>query len=288
MADTAREAWTRRLQSVVVMVSVFVTVVYGSLWALQERLIFHPAPAPYEVPADGERVALRLGDGTPVVGLWGAARVDGAPVADPRAVPTAVFCLGNGGTVGRSLGSWAGVRDLGANVLMFDYPGYGESGGAPTEASVREAAVAAYEAARARPDVDPTRLVAFGHSLGGAVAIDLASREPVAGLVAMSTFTSMADMAWHRYFLPRADLLLRHPFRSVDKLPAIHVPTFLAHGDADPVVPFAMMDRLARVAGGPVTTVVGPRGTHAVLAGEPGAPVREGLRRWFAALPPRQ
>lgn len=287
MPDAPPRPWPRRLLGLLRGALVFGITLLTGLFLIQERMIFHPGGSDWSTPPDGERVELELADGTRVVALWGPALQGGAPVADPRAHPSALFCYGNGARLATSVGAWRAFRNMGVNLLAFDYPGYGGSGGKASEASIREAATVALAALRARPEVDPGRVLALGHSLGGAVAIDLASREPLAGLVALSTFTSMEDMAWERFRVPRADLLLRHHFRSAEKLPGITVPTFLAHGTVDGVVPFEMLDRLRTVAGGPLTVVVAPGAGHDVLGGEEGAPVRRALRAWLRALPPR-
>ena len=95
----------------------------------------------------------------------------------------------------------------------------------------------------------------LGHSVGGAVAIDLASRRPVAGLAAFCSFTSLADMTRLHYpFLPTT--LLRHRFDSERKLRTMTLPTLIGHAGADRIVPPAMSDRLAAAAAGPVTRFV--------------------------------
>jgi fermentation-respiration switch protein FrsA (DUF1100 family) len=96
-------------------------------------------------------------------------------------------------------------------------------------------------------------MVPVGWSLGAAAAIDLASRKPVAGIVTVSAFTSMHDMA-HKLlpFMPTS-LLLRHHFENERKLRSIDRPIFIAHGKVDDIIPYAMSDRLAKAAKGPVT-----------------------------------
>ena len=140
------------------------------------------------------------------------------------------------------------LRRLGANVVLADYPGYGMSEGTPSEAGCYAAADAVYDHVVSRPEVDAARIVPVGWSLGAAVAIDLAARKPVAGVAALSTFTSMRDMA--RRLVPWAPTaLLRHRFESEAKLARLRCPVFLAHGAQDRIIPSAMCDRLAAAAG---------------------------------------
>src|SRR6185436_310427 len=94
---------------------------------------------------------------------------------------------------------------------------------------------------------------AAGHSLGGAVAIDLAARKPLAGAAAFCAFTSMVDMAARRYPYVPVPLLLRHRFENERKIPRVRCPLLLVDARDDALIPGAMSDRLARAAGGPVT-----------------------------------
>jgi fermentation-respiration switch protein FrsA (DUF1100 family) len=140
-------------------------------------------------------------------------------------------------------------------VIIPDYVGYGMSGGRPSEQGTQVTADAVYNYLVSTRKVEPGRIIAAGWSLGGAVAIDLASRRDLGGLVVFSTFTSGADMA--RRVLPFApvSLLLRHRFDSARKIAKIRCPILIGHGRLDPIIPFAMGEKLAATAGGPVTTL---------------------------------
>jgi pimeloyl-ACP methyl ester carboxylesterase len=231
------------------------------LGSLQTWLIFPGAAsqgrASAIVPenADYTRLDLRAADGTAVAALFGRARMAGDR-------PTVLFCYGNGNCVADCGWIFEQFRRIGAHVIIPDYEGYGMSGGRPSEAGCYAAADAAYAWLRAQPDIDQRRIFAAGWSIGSAVAIDLASRRPVAGLVAISPFTTMAAMA-HRQFpwLPTA-LLLRSHFDNLAKIPGITCPILLAHGMRDTFIPPEMDDRLAAVAKTKVTRVHIATGTH--------------------------
>jgi fermentation-respiration switch protein FrsA (DUF1100 family) len=136
--------------------------------------------------------------------------------------------------------------------MIPEYAGYGMSGGTPSEAACYATADAAFHHLAARDDVDSGKIVVGGWSLGGAVAIDLAARKPVVGLVSFSSFTRLAELAHRQFpFLP-ASLLLRHRFESERKIGRVHVPILIGHGRDDTLIPYAMSDRLARAAGGAV------------------------------------
>jgi fermentation-respiration switch protein FrsA (DUF1100 family) len=122
----------------------------------------------------------------------------------PAASPSTfwlLICHGNAGNLSeldRPL-HYAGLHQLGLSLLAFDYRGYGESGGIPTEAGLYQDADAAYRYLREQRGVPANRIVIFGHSLGSAVAIDLATRVPAAGLIVEGAFTSATDRGQELY-----------------------------------------------------------------------------------------
>lgn len=249
--------WAWRVVRSLLLLYVLVVAVFATL---QARLIFpgsHTQHQPEAVvrPSPGcSLVALETRDGTGIKALFGPALTpDGNPRPDAANRPTILFFYGNGMHVRAALEEFEAFRRLGANVMIPDYVGYGMSDGRPSEAGCYATADAAYAHLLKRTDIDPRKIVAAGWSLGGAVAIDLASREGVAGLAIFSSFTRMADVVREHYpFLP-ANLLLRHRFESERKLARVRCPILIGHGLADEIIPAAMSDRLARAALGPVT-----------------------------------
>jgi fermentation-respiration switch protein FrsA (DUF1100 family) len=152
-------------------------------------------------------------------------------------------------------------RRLGANVIIPDFEGYGMSGGKPSEAGCYAAADVAYKYLLSREDVDSKQIVAIGWSLVAAVAVDLASRRHVAGLVTVSAFTSLRAMAQQFISWLPMSLILKYRFDNEKKLAEISCPVLIVHGTDDELVPFAMSGQLAGVAKGKVTRfdVVGGR-----------------------------
>lgn len=249
-------------------IALYVLVV-GLLYFAQDTLVFPGSatqgrPEARLEPRPGtELVRLRTRDGTPIVGLFCPALLaNGRPDPDAATRPTLLDFYGNGMYLVAAERGVDDFRRLGANVLIVEYPGYGMSGGRPSEAGCFAAADAFYDYLLTREDVDPTRIVALGWSLGGAVAIDLAARREVAGLIVLSTFTGAGDLARQSYPWVPIGLLLRHPFASLSKIERVRVPTFIGHGRRDEVVPHAMADQLARAAGGPVTRYSDPDADH--------------------------
>jgi fermentation-respiration switch protein FrsA (DUF1100 family) len=137
--------------------------------------------------------------------------------------------------------------------MVPEYLGYGMSGGEASERGCYAAADAAYAHLLERRDVDLGRIVAVGESLGGAVAIDLATRRPVAGLATFAAFSSVAEIGSSRYPLVPVSLFLRHPFDNARKIRQVRCPILLVHGERDATVPCRMQGRLASAALAPVT-----------------------------------
>jgi uncharacterized protein len=141
-------------------------------------------------------------------------------------------------------------QELGAAVLILDYPGYGRSTGRPTEAGCYAAADAAYDWLTGPQRVAGERVLLYGGSLGCAVAVDLAARRPHRAQVLVSPFTSVPEVARHLYpILPRR--LVPNLFDNLTKIPRCRRPVFLAHGTADRLVPFSQAERLFAAANEP-------------------------------------
>ena len=143
-------------------------------------------------------------------------------------------------------------RDLGFAVLAVDYRGFGESSDvAPTEALAYEDAEAAWDyLARMAPG---RKRYIVGHSLGGAIATELARRrDDASGLVLEATFTSVRDMIdqspWG--FLP-VGLILTQNFDTLSKIGEVKVPVLITHGTRDSIVPVQMGERLYEAAKAP-------------------------------------
>ncbi len=148
-----------------------------------------------------------------------------------------LVCHGNAGNISHRLDTCVALLSTGVNVLVFDYRGYGRSQGRPSEEGTYRDAQAVY-AWLLQKGFAGTNIIAFGESLGGGVAAELAVREPVGGLVLQSTFTSIPDMGAELFpWLPVRWLAkIRYDTRS--KLPRLHVPVLVMHSPADELVRF--------------------------------------------------
>ena len=240
------------------------------LYMFQTRLIFpgsatQGSPDAKVEPRSGtELLALETESKDQVVALFGPALTEtGTPHPEASSRPTLLYFYGNGtNLLDVDSEVFDRFRRMGVNVLVPDYAGYGMSGGSAGERPCYQTADACYEHLMGRKDVDSNRIVVVGCSLGGAVAIDLAARRAVAGLVAFSTFTRMSEMASRRYPFVPASLLLRHRFDSIDKIARVSCPILLGHGDSDRFIPADMSMTLAAAATAPVTTFIVERADH--------------------------
>lgn len=158
-----------------------------------------------------------------------------AGVAD---APVILFCHGNGGNIGGRVWLVQAYHTLGLAVLIFDYRGYGESTGKPSEAGTYTDAAAAWDHLVNDRDIAPHRIIALGRSLGGAVAVELATRVRPGALVVESSFTSARDMAAAMFpFLP-IRWLCRFRYDNLAAIGNVHCPVLIAHSRSDEAIPF--------------------------------------------------
>jgi uncharacterized protein len=283
---TGLHRWARFVARVVALVYLGMVL---TLFLLQNYLIYPGASSQGHrdavVPPDKnyELLDLRAADGTKIAAVFGKAMDqsyhDRSDYADR---PTILFFYGNGQCLANSMDLFWNLRVHGFNVIVSEYEGYGMSGGKPSERGCYAAADAAYDYVLSRGDVNKEKIVVFGWSLGAAVAIDLADRRPVQGLITFSAFTTMKAMA-HKAFpwLPTS-LLLRSHFDNLKKIQGIDCPIFMVHGAEDDLVPPKMCGQLAAAAGksGKVTTLEVPGAGHNDLIDVGG----EDLMRKFAGF----
>lgn len=169
---------------------------------------------------------------------------------NPQAQSTILFAHGNAGNMSDRLVKIKFFYDLGLNVFIFDYRGYGKSEGKPSEAGIYRDAQSAYDYLQSRGDVNMKRVILYGASLGGTVVIDLATRRSAALLLVESSITSARDMARIYYpFLPSFFLSLK--MDSATKVRHLTLPKLFIHSPDDQVVPFWIGRKLFQAAGEP-------------------------------------
>jgi len=230
-----------RVSTTTLLIVVAVAALYlGGVWGLQRSVLYPRPPAP-EVPEP-------LPPGGKLVWL-GADRSTEAWLLRPSSPPphpVVVFTHGNGELIDHWLRPFRALTDAGLAVLLLEYPGYGRSGGSPSQESITAAAVAAYDFLAAEPGIDAGRIVAYGRSLGGGAACALALQRKLAALILESTFTSVRDMA-SRLGAPGS--LVRDPFDNLAAVRALDLPMLVIHGERDGIVPVSHGEALAEAAG---------------------------------------
>jgi hypothetical protein len=227
----------------------------ASLDEWQRQAIFNPArdnPRWFSEPLAGTEEFDRALPNGDRVHMWYIAQPRGAAGA-----PTVLYLHGARWNMNGSVFRIARWHELGFNVLAIDYRGFGKSTEIlPSEETATEDTRIAFEELKQRQP-DPARRFVYGHSLGGALAIDLAARElanepgAVGGVIIESTFTSIPDvvrgMKWG--WVPGIGLAVTQPFDSMTKIRQVRVPLLVLHGTADTVVPHEMADELYAAAG---------------------------------------
>lgn len=223
----------------------------GLLWLLQEKMLFlsnlpgralEATPGAIGLPFDDVRI--RTGDNVTLHGWY-------VPSATYRG--TLLFLHGNAGNISHRLDSIAIFNDLGLDVLIIDWRGYGQSEGRASEAGTYCDAEAAWRYLVDDRKTDPDNIIVFGRSLGGAVAARLASRQVPAGVIVESAFTSAADMAARLYPVFPVRLLIRLDYPTRQYLSGARCPVLVVHSRQDEIVPFDMGQALYAAAPEPKT-----------------------------------
>jgi len=160
----------------------------------------------------------------------------------PRADSVFLICHGNGGNISHRLELCSALLSTGANVVIFDYRGYGRSQGRPSEEGTYRDAEAAYHWLQQR-GFRGEQIIAFGESLGGAVATELALRETLSGLILENTFTCIPDIGAELFPWLPVRRLASIKYDTCGKLPRISVPVLVMHSRADELVGFGHCEK---------------------------------------------
>ncbi len=205
----------------------------GLAYAFQDQLLYFPSSALVATPdrygLSYETVHLNTDDGEQLHGWW-------IPADESRG--TLLFFHGNAGNISGRLENVRQFHRLGLNVLIFDYRGYGQSTGAPSEEGLYRDAEAAWDHLVEEKGIDPAQIVIFGRSLGSGPATWLATQCEPGALLLESAFTSVPDMAAHHYPWLPAHQLTTTQFDNRERIDQIDVPLLVIHSPGDNVVPF--------------------------------------------------
>ncbi|WP_293125386.1 alpha/beta fold hydrolase [Microcoleus sp. bin38.metabat.b11b12b14.051] len=228
------------------------SLVCVALYFQQQRLIFFPnrqlqhTPSLYQLNYQDVWISISNQSGKPkyLHGWW-------IPAQQPNAAVILYFHH-NSVNIGANISQALQFHKLGYSVFLFDYRGFGRSQGMfPTESQVYEDAQFAWNYLTQERQIVPSQIVIYGHSVGGAIAIDLAARHPeAAALVVQSSFTSMRDMSkrFGFYWLLPVELLLKQRFESLEKMKSIELPVIIITGTEDIQIPVQMGERLYEAA----------------------------------------
>ena len=157
------------------------------------------------------------------------------PAAPSGPAPVAIFAHGNGELIDFWPEELLPFGRMGVGVLLVEYPGYGRSGGSPSQKSITEAFTAAYDMLQKRSDIDSGRIVLVGRSIGGGAVCALAQARPSAAMILMSTFTRVSAFA-KNFLVP--PLFVRDPFDNLAVVESYPKPILLTHGRYDEVIPY--------------------------------------------------
>jgi hypothetical protein len=254
-------------------------LVAGVVRTIEKSLIYLPPryPLGFEPPEEYglhlEEVWIRAVDGV---------RLNAFYFSKPSSRKVLLWFHGNAENIGYGLEQMKAFTELGVSILEVDYRGYGKSEGKPDEAGLYRDAEAAYRYLLDARRFPPEEVIFFGQSLGGAVAVDLASRHPCGGLILQSTFTSARDMARRMFAIPLFAYVIKSRFDSLGKMARVRAPVLIVHGTNDEIVPFVMGQQLYALAPEPKSLLAVEGAGHNDLREVGGQRYLDSLKRFVS------
>lgn len=225
----------KRLLSSILLIVILVYLglfLYSYFYA--EKIIFQPQPSSYRDTK--QIIKLDSGDGVKISAVY---------LPDPGALYTILYSHGNAEDIGQLLPMLEDIKGMGFSVFAYDYRGYGTSSGTSSEENAYRDADAAYDYLVNNLGIPAHRIIALGRSLGGAVAVDLAQRRQLGGLIIESSFVTAYRVLTHIPLFPF------DKFKSISKIKEVRCPVLVIHGKRDEVIPFWHGERLFQAANEP-------------------------------------
>ncbi len=223
--------------------AVFYLIVLVVMYLMQPGMVYFPSKTlesnPQAIGLQYDDVFLTTADGVRIHAWFVPANPGSA---------TILVCHGNGGNISHRLETIRQFRDLGLSVFLFDYHGYGQSGGKPGEEATYMDAEACWQYLTRTRNIAPGSIIIYGQSLGGAVAAWLAARNKPGALILESAFTSIPDIAAHHYPWLPARLLARFSYATKTYLKKVDSPVLVIHSPDDEIVPFSHGEALYEAA----------------------------------------
>jgi fermentation-respiration switch protein FrsA (DUF1100 family) len=241
-----------------------------NLYALlvSDRLIFAPqAPSYTHLPGEVQIVS-RHGE-----------RINAVYLEHPAAKKTILFSHGNAEDLGNVVPFMQQFYDLGYSVLMYDYRGYGTSEGRPSTRNAKQDVTTVYDWLVQTKGIAPQSIISQGRSLGGALAIWLAERREVGGLIIEISFASAFRVKTHWPLLPW------DRFNSLKSIRRAHCPVLVIHGTDDEIIPFWHGQKLYDAAPESKQHLWIEGGTHYDYVYVAGHEYIDAVQRFIAALP---
>jgi uncharacterized protein len=230
--------------TIVAGIAIAYLIICGLVYLLQDRMLYYPQSdiegTPKDIGLDFEEVLLKTRDSVNIHAWY-------IPAQSERGF--LLFCHGNAGNISHRLDSIQIFNRLGLSVLIFDYRGYGRSGGKPSEEGIYLDAEAAWDYLVNKRKTPAYLIVIFGRSLGSAVAAEMARRHTCGALIVESGFTSVPDFGQRLFpYLP-VRLLAKYKYATIDKIGNIAAPKLFIHSPDDEIIPFeygkALYDKAA-------------------------------------------
>ncbi|MBU4311518.1 MAG: alpha/beta hydrolase [Candidatus Omnitrophica bacterium] len=209
-------------------------------------------------------------------------RLNGWFIAHHKAKSTLIFCHGNAGNISHRLEKLSMFYNLGLNLFIFDYRGYGKSQGRPCESGLYKDAKAAYDYLIRERRVTKEGIILYGESIGGIVAIDLAQNKDIGALITEETFTSIKDMSGIAYpFFPY--FIFSSRFDAFSKIKNVGCPKLIIHSIDDEIIPFRLGEKLFAAAR-PPKKFLQIRGGHNSAFLESEEQFKEGIKSFLSGL----